>query len=328
MISVLDQPTLNLLTAPGPRLPGLENWLKAEVWTTERLLAAGGSPSSYLTSGEQEVNRLETLLTAAAPSYFNELLAPAERTIAGFLKDNPDTCVVVLDGCSLRELPKLTELARISQRPVLFSATGRSAIPSSTASFVAQGLGLGLPALGPSQLKNRRELTHHGISFHYFQQPNEAQQITDEPGNIILWHRFPDMRFMDSTAASAEMYDAIWDTLGLVWQRTVQALPLKRKVLVTSDHGYIFLGSGLSDPSLDRYDRPLMGKRYREFPAEEPMPENQPGLWIDTHRQLAMVTGRYHNRPQAPSPSQSIYRHGGLSLMEVLTPWLVLGPME
>jgi len=328
MISVLDQPTLNLLTAPGPRLPGLENWLMAEVWTSERLQVSGGSPSSYLTSGEQEVNRLETLLSASAPSYFNELLAPADETIAGFLKRNPDACVVILDGCSLRELPKLTELARISQRPVLSTATGRSATPSSTTHFVAQGLGLGLPVLGPSQLKSRSELADHGIRFHYFQQPNEAQQISDEPGNIIVWHRFPDLRFMDSTAASAEMYDAVWDTLNLVWQRTVQALPPKRKILVTSDHGYIFLGAGLSDRSLDGCDRPLQGKRDLAFSPEESLPDPQPGLWIDQQRRLAMVTGRCHNRPQAPSPSKSIYRHGGLSLMEVLTPWLVLGPME
>ena len=40
------------------------------------------------------------------------------------------------------------------------------------------------------------------------------------------------------------------------------------------------------------------------------------------------IAGRVHNRPQAPSPSSSLYRHGGLSLMEMLTPWLVLGPKE
>lgn len=328
MISILDQPTLNLLTTPGPRLPLLENWLMAEVWTAERLRSSGGSPAGYLTSGEQEVNRLETLLTAAAPSYFSELLAPAERTIAAFLRDNPDSFVVILDGCSLRELPKLAELARISHRSVILSATGRSAIPSSTVHFVAHGLGMGLPSLGPSQVGSRRELKERGIRFHHFQQPNEVQQIADTPGNVLVWHRFPDLRFMDSTAASAEMYDAVWETLDLVWKRTVQAIPPNRKILVTSDHGYIFLGAGLSDRSLDDCDRSLKGKRYREFPPEETLPESQHGLWIDQQRRLAMVTGRCHNRPLAPSPSQSIYRHGGLGLMEVLTPWLVLGPME
>ena len=52
------------------------------------------------------------------------------------------------------------------------------------------------------------------------------------------------------------------------------------------------------------------------------------GLWGDPARRLAVLTGRIHNRPQAPSPSQSLYRHGRLSLMEMLTPWFILGPKE
>lgn len=328
MITILDPQTLDLLTTPGPRLSALEQWLTGEVWTADRLCASENSPAAYLASSEQDVNRLETLLTAAAPSYVNELLAPPEQTIRGFLNESPDSCVVVLDGCSLREMPKLMDLARTSRRPILAATTGRSAIPSSTEHFVERGLGFGLPALGPSQIRSRRELAHHGVRCHYFQQPNETQQVTDDPGSVLLWHRFPDMRFMDSTAASAEMYDAVWDTLELVWKRTVQAVPSRRKVLVTSDHGYVFLGSGLSDRAIDNCDRPLKGKRFREFLPEEQLPEAQPGLLIDERRRLAMVTGRCHNRPLAPSPSQSIYRHGGLSLMEVLTPWLVLGPME
>ena len=98
--------------------------------------------------------------------------------------------------------------------------------------------------------------------------------------------------------------------------------------LVTSDHGYIFLGPGLSEPRLNGVDRSLEGKRYREFPANEELPYKKPGLWIDPIRRLAVVAGCVHNRPQAPSPSNSLYRHGGLSLMKMLTPWLVLGPKE
>ena len=37
-----------------------------------------------------------------------------------------------------------------------------------------------------------------------------------------------------------------------------------------------------------------------------------------------MLAGRCHNRTKAPSASRSVYRHGGLTLMEVLTPWVEL----
>lgn len=107
-----------------------------------------------------------------------------------------------------------------------------------------------------------------------------------------------------------------------------QKVPASRPVLLTSDHGYIFLGQGLSEPRLNGVDRPLEGKRFREFSTTEDLPAKRPGLWIDPARRLAVIAGRVHDRPQAPSPSNSLYRHGGLSLTEMLTPWLVLGPKE
>ncbi len=54
---------------------------------------------------------------------------------------------------------------------------------------------------------------------------------------------------------------------------------------------------------------------------------NVPGLRVDAPRRLAILDGRAHNRPQGPSASQSVSRHGGLPITEMLTPWLVLGPV-
>ena len=327
---MINPPSLDIWTCPGPRLPGLKKWLVEEVWTADRFQQSKKIPSEYLKSGERAVNDMESLLTAAADSYFGELTSaetPA-KTIADFFRDNENSCVVVLDGSSLRELPKFLELAQKSHRPVLECAVGCSAIPSTTEYFISERLGFGLPLLGPSQLVSNRILQGNGIRYHFFQNPNDSQHIPDVPGPTLVWHRFPDLRFMDSTASGADFYDGIWDSMDLVWQRTIQALPASRPILVTSDHGYVFFGPGLSDRNLDRSDRPLKGKRFAEFPAEEPLPGEEPGLFINQARRLAVIKGRYHNKPQAPNPSQSLYRHGGLSLMEVLTPWLLLGPME
>ena len=92
--------------------------------------------------------------------------------------------------------------------------------------------------------------------------------------------------------------------------------------------GGIFLGAGFSDPSLKDVDRPLEGKRFRIFGPDETPPAPSPGLWVDGRRGLAMLAGRCHNRPKAPSASRSVYRHGGLTLMEMLTPWVVLEPVS
>jgi hypothetical protein len=326
----LDQKILDKLTAPQARLPYLEAWLLEEVWTMARLNDQDGKPSEYLRSGEALVNEMESLLTCTADSYFTELCATPVplRSVAHFFSQYDKGCAVVLDGCSLREVPRLADLARLSRRPVIEISCSRSAIPSTTEHFIGDRLGLGLPAIGPSKLAPRRELKERGIRFHYFQSPNEHQAIPEEAEHILIWHRFPDRRYLDSTASTLEFYDSIWDTLELVWKRTVQVLPPSRPVLVTSDHGYVYLGSGLSDRSLDGKDRPLKGKRFREYSEEEPLPEESPEFFIDRERRLAVIKGRCHNHPQAPSPSQSLYRHEGISLMEVLTPWLILGPME
>ena len=330
MITPLDLTSLDLLTRPQPRLPQLKEWLFKEVWTSKRFRDCGAVPSEYLNSGEKLVNEAESLITAAADSYLGELIAArtSARPLADFLRQQENSAAVVLDGCSIREMPKFLELAQASRRPVLECTYGCSAIPSTTEHFISDRLGLGLPAIGPSQMVSRHELTEFGIRYHFFQTPNESQHIPEGSGPILLWHRFPDLRFMDSTASSADFYDSIWDSLQMVWQRTVQALPASSHILVTSDHGYVFFGPGLSDRNLDRPDRPLKGKRFYEFPADEPMPQEDAGLYIDQNRRLAAVKGRYHNRPQGPHPAQSLYRHGGVSLMEVLTPWLILGPME
>lgn len=326
----LNRALLDTLTQSGFRLPGLIRWLMDEVWTIDRYRVVGEKPAKYLLEGEALVHEREKILTLAGDSVYDELAAlPSDGcSISAFLAQNPGASVVVLDGCSVRELPKLVMLAAASGRPVVKKDYGRAAVPSETETFIKDRMGLGLPAIAPNGLPGRRDLRERGICAYWFRQPTERIAIEDSPESALLWTRYPDMRFMDTHASSADLFDSIWDMLDGVWKVTVQAVPASRPVLVTSDHGYIFLGTGLSDPGLNGVDRPLDGKRFRAFPPEEPLPARGPGLWVDPAQRLAVLAGRVHNRPKAPSPSQSLYRHGGLSLMEMLTPWLVLGPKE
>jgi hypothetical protein len=326
----LNRATLDELTQPGFRLPRLQDWLMNEVWTMERYKSVGAKPAEYLLEGEALVHQRETLFTLAGESLYEELAGspPANRNIKTFYDQHPLAAVVIFDGCSIRELPRLVELAAASGRPILEKSYGLAAVPSETETFIAERMGLGLPPISPSQLEARSELRNQNIRAYWFRQPTQQIKMEDGEESLLLWMRFPDMRFMDTHAATAGLFDSIWDMLETVWMRTVQKVPPARPVLVTSDHGYIFLGPNLSEPRLAGIDRPLEGKRFREFSATEELPAKTRGLWIDPARRLAVIAGRVHNRPQAPSPSNSVYRHGGLSLMEMLTPWLVLGPKE
>lgn len=328
-MSALDSKLLLSLTAPASRLPGLESWLMEEIWSDEAFAHAGRSPKDYLLAGERLVNERESLLATTAPQVYAELAsAPVfNRTVSGFFGENPRAAAVLFDGCSLREMPRLVELARASRRAVLKRGCARAAVPSETIQYVADRLSLGLPSLGPSQLTSRGELRERNVRYYYFAQSNSYHTIDDGDQSLLLWCRFPDQRYTDSTAVDEGLFDGVWDGFETAWRNTVQALPPERTVLVTSDHGYVFLKSGFSDTRLKNLDRVLNGKRFRFFEKNEAMPERAPGLWLDEARRLTVLAGRGHNRPQGPSASQSVYRHGGLTLMEMLTPWLVLGPV-
>lgn len=325
----LDVSLLAELTAPTARVPQVERWLLDEVWSEAAFEKAGRSPKDYLLDGERQINERESLLGATAGSLYRELLqAEANgRTVGGYFADHPAAAAVIFDGCSLREIPRLRELAQKSNRPVIEVGCSRAAVPSETTQFVVDRLGLGLPELGPSQLASRRELRDRNVRYYYFGQAASYHTIESGPESILLWCRFPDQRYTDSTAVDEGLFDGIWDGFDTAWRNTVQALPPDRAVLVTSDHGYVFLKSGFSDTRLKNLDRPLNGKRFKFFEAGESLPQAVPGLWVDGSRRFATLAGRAHNRPQAPSASQSVYRHGGLSLMETLTPWLMLGPV-
>ena len=208
---VLTPDYLDQLTRPEPRLPGLSSWLLNEVWSEAAFEAAGRSPQAYLLNGERWMNALETLMTAAGVHLYAELAEPPPEQlgVGRFMNENRDAAVVVFDGCSLREVPRLLQLARESGREVRSVRCGRAALPSDTASFVGGRLGLGLPEIGPSRLTSRAELRERGIRYFYFGNPADHHTIDESHGSLLLWSRFPDQRYTDSTAVDETLYDAL-----------------------------------------------------------------------------------------------------------------------
>lgn len=167
-MTILDRSSLDAWTVPGPRLPGVVQWLTDEVWTSDRFDSLR-SPAKYLESGEKLVHDREVLFSASAPSIFRELAAgpPESRTVAGFFSRFSDGAAVLFDGCSLRELPRLLELATRSRRPVIEVGASRAAVPSETDCFVSDCLGLGLPKLPSRQYRPRPQFLSRAIMDTY-----------------------------------------------------------------------------------------------------------------------------------------------------------------
>jgi hypothetical protein len=112
---------------------------------------------------------------------------------------------------------------------------------------------------------------------------------------------------------------------GTAWRNTVMQISRGRRIVITSDHGYIFFGAGFDSTRPNDVCALLDQDRFKVFGADEKMPNrtDEPGLQVFDEKRLAMLRGRIKNRPKGPSANK-VYRHGGLSLMEMLTPWIVL----
>lgn len=320
----LSRETIDRLVEPGARLPWIGQWLLGSVWTGERYDSLG--PVQYLERGEHEVNDLEEVLAAAAPRIYDELVdAPAaDRHVRQFLDVHRPCAVVVFDGMSLREIPMVLRLASRSGLTVLDTGVALAAAPSETVQFVEQRLGTGRTS--PSQLPTRRDLKERGVATYYYDNPNQRHRLDNSALALLLWSSFPDQTYKDSGARFAQHFEQMHAVLETAWLNTVQQVPAGRRVLVTSDHGYVYFGAGMSFSRSNQALRPLTswlgGERCRVLDTSAD-PPTHPDLAILRHAGVAMIRGRVQTHPPGQSANK-LYKHGGLSFMEMLCPWIVL----
>lgn len=323
----LTQDLLARLTQPGPRLPWLECWLLDKVWSRARFEAADDVVHDYLRPGEREVQDMEEILAAAAMRAYDELLAPPgpERDLRSFLDSRRPCAAVVFDGLSLRELPALLRLAERSGFTVQELGVSTGAVPSETTDFTQQRLRLS-SRVAPTSLPGRSELRTAGIECAYYDSPRTRRTLDASAPALLLWSAFPDQTYRDAEARFDNHFAQLQTYLDTAWQNTVQQIPRGRPILITSDHGYIFFGSGLSAPRTNAALRPLAarfgGERFVRLESGE-LPPDHPDVSVVSSHGVAMLRGRVQVHTSGPDANK-LYKHGGLSLMEMLTPWLVL----
>ena len=321
-MSTLSSDVMNKLIEPGSRLPWLIDWLTKEVWSDERL--AKLAPENYLTQGEKLVHSIEELLASAADRIYDELAAASKATKP--LSDElvGQVAIVIFDGASIREAPLFRQKAAESGFRVVESRVAYAALPSETVDFVEQHF-IG-KRLAPKQLPGRQELKDRGVKAFYFPDAIASQNITAENGGaFLLWSSFPDVTYKDSDARFARHFADMQALYDAAWKNTVMQVPHGRKIIVTSDHGYIFFGAGFESTRPSDACALLDQNRNKRFGEDEQLPDPrvQRDLQIFPEERLAMVRGRLKNRPRGPS-ANLVYRHGGLSLMEMFVPWIVI----
>jgi len=313
---------LEELIKPGPRLPWISEWLLKQVWTSENFMR--NSPTEYLIDSEKKAHFLEELVVASAPQVYDELASASIDAPRLSDRLTADTAVVIFDGASLREIPLFLQKAEQSGYQVVECSLSFAAIPSTTTAFVARHL-IG-KEVTPKNLPQRKELKDLRFHAYYFDDVLTSYQImADKEERLLLWSAFPDFTYQDSGARFVSHFAAIHKLLDSAWKNTVMQVPRERQVIITSDHGYIFFGAGFESTRSNEACEWLDQSRFKVFSETEKMPGSgeRIDLQVFPDKRLAMVRGRLKDRPRGPAANR-VYRHGGLSLMEMLVPWLVL----
>ncbi len=326
-MGIITPAILEKLIAIGPRLPWLARWLMDELWSEGNY--RDHRPGPYLLAGEQAVNELEEVVAAAAGRIYDELLAPVspDRDLRAFLTSGPCRAAVVFDGLSLREVPLLKRLAAESGLRIVEEGWSLAAVPSETVNFIAQRLGAG--AIAPTQLPDCAQLRDAGIACYHLDQVNQRRTFDASSPALLVWSAFPDYRYSDRDAKFPELFENLHNMLMTAWQNSVQQIVQNapgRRILITSDHGYVYFGSGCSFPWDNAEVAPLAGYFGAARSAnlkERPGPPAHRGVAVLPDRDVAMIRGRVQTHPRGDA-GRKLYRHGGLSLMEMLVPWIVL----
>lgn len=314
---------LEKLTSPGNRLSWIKKWLTEEVWSHSHYQTLGHS--EYLDRGEDAVNKFETLIASSADRVYRELLSTNEqdKTLPTVLSDN-SAAVVVFDGLSLRELPIIQKLSEKSGFKVRAIDCAQAAVPCETLDYIERELPCG--RIGPSQLPGRKELKERGITAVYTNDPTQRISVSDENLALFVWSAFPDITYKDSGARFGSHFENIHIQFETAWMNTVQQIKGKSRIIITSDHGYIFFGTGMDFPRSGQELRELndyFGNDRFAYLADKPNPPQSDDIVIHEGKRLAMVKGRVKTRSTGEA-AVKLYKHGGLSLMEMLTPWVVL----
>ncbi len=322
-MEIMDQALLNKLTGPGSRLTWIIDWLLEEVWSPEHYQFL--SPVEFLRSGEEKINRFEMLAAAAADRIYEELLSVQDpsRNLLSALSD-PDTAVVVFDGLSIREAPMILALADKSGLPVSLISTSQAAIPSETMDFIERELPCG--HIAPSQLQTRKELREKGIIAIYSKDITQPLSGDYENSPLLVWSSFPDVTYKDSGARFENHFENIHTLFETAWMNIVQSIKGKKRIIITSDHGYIFFGTGMDFPRSSSEMRGLnacFGNGRNVSLEEKPDIPVSDDIYICESQKTALIKGRVKTKSTGDA-ARKLYKHGGLSLMEMITPWIEL----
>lgn len=326
---VLDANVLQTLT----KVSAAEAWrviIDRSVAIASKPLAAGNAPSEVVRR-DREIGALDHFLATSGwdlwSSFGDVVERTSDRLVRWWKEPYSAKAVLILDGLSLRELPWLLQGAKERGFAVHEVGANASELPGETNEF-ARALGFG----------SRSQLQNNGGGLAHKLQPahtecvdlpwKDCERLINSTPNWVFWHHWPDSKVHDGAGAGQGLEiltrDAAQQLSSDDFWAFVERLATGRRLVITSDHGYAASGHFPdADGEVGQFLKKTFSSGRSALGAGDTGPFVPPvALQINSpHGAHLMALGRWKWRSQGGYPTLT---HGGLSLLEVLSPFVEL----
>ena len=261
----------------------------------------------------------DRLLCEAAYPLWGEFAKAAPHTSSRLIQECSGNCaVLILDALSLRELPLIVNEAKKRQISVSADVTFSEA-PSETNCF-AQALGAASRAALKDDGKTSGFKLFNADCYTDVQGIPFADVPVQPSPHLVIWHSYLD-DLIHNGRSGAELYSmAKKEFTGDGFWMLIEKLRQGRKVIITSDHGY-----GVAEQfSSEVHDQQAVAILKSQFKAQRyakivpPEELFMPPFFV-SNGGYCIVTGQRKWKSPGGFPKVC---HGGLSLLEVASPWI------
>lgn len=293
-------------------------------------LAAGSAPSEIV-KRDREIAELDLFLSTSGWDLWQAFGSCVERTSDRLLRwwAEPFSAkaVLILDGLSLRELPWLLQGAKEHGFTLHEVGANASELPGETDEF-AHALGFA----SRSKLQNNGGGLAHKLQSAQTETVDlpwkDCEALVANTPNQIFWHHWPDAKLHDGSGAGQGLEPLTKDiaqqlTSDDFWA-FVGRLATGRRLVITSDHGYAATGYF---PDVDGEVGQFLKQTFSGGRSKSGTGDTGPfvppvALQITSpHGAHLLALGRRKWRNPGGYPTLT---HGGLTLLEVLSPFVEL----
>jgi hypothetical protein len=323
----IDPGVLNRLTKDTPE----DAWrviINKVVEIASKPLVAGIAPSE-ITKRDREIGTFDHFLTSSGWDLWQALGDTVERTsdrlMRWWVEPYSAKAVLILDGLSLRELPLLIQGAEEHGFTLHEVSANASELPGKTNEF-ARALGFG----SRSQLQNNGGGLAHKLQPAHTECVDMAWKdcagLIDAAPNWVFWHHWPDSKVHDGSGAGQGLdiltRDAAEQLSSDDFWAFVERLATGRRLVITSDHGYAATGYFPdADGDVGQFLKKTFSSGRSKAGSGDIGPFVPPvAMQINSpHGAHLLAVGRWKWKSQGGYPTMT---HGGLSLLEVLSPFI------